>query len=79
MKEPVGKRQTIEGRYWNSGGHGMTIIAVITHGIDWAAYIGADDGREEEACIRNAVDYGAKLSRLDAEHFFPDIKLSYRS
>ena len=61
----------------------MTIVAVITEwkpGIgDWAAYIGADDGWEEEACIQNAADNGAKLSEADAGHFFPEIKLNYRN
>lgn len=67
-----------EGRYWNSNSKGITVVAVITEGIDWAAYIGADDGREEEACMRWTADYGAKLSREDAKHFFPGIKLPYR-
>jgi len=75
----LGDRKIIEGRYWNSGGKGITIVAVITHDIDWAAYIGADDGWEEEACIKHAVDYGAKLSAQDAKHFFSDIELPYRS
>ena len=68
----------IEGRYWNTSGKGITIVACITEGIDWAAYIGADDGWEEEACIRWAAEYGAKLSEEDARHFFPDIELPYR-
>ncbi len=68
----------IEGRYWNSGGKGMTIVAVITEGIDWAAYIGADNGWSEEDCIKHAADYGAKLSSEDAKYFFPNIKLPYR-
>jgi len=75
----LGERQTIEGRYWNTGGKGITIVAVITHSIDWAAYIGADDGWEEAACIEHAANYGAKLSTQDARHFFPDIKLPYRA
>ena len=75
----LGVRETIEGRYWNSGGNGITIVAVITHGIDWAAYIGADPGWEEAACVKHAAEYGCKLSREDAEHFFPDIELHYRT
>ena len=67
-----------EGRYWNSNGKGITIVAVTTEGIDWAAYIGADNGWEEEACIKWAVEYGAKLSEVDARHFFPAISLPYR-
>ena len=53
-------------------------MAVITCGIDWAAYIGADDGWEEDACIIWTAEYGAKLSAEDAKHFFPSIKLPYR-
>ena len=68
----------LEGRYWNANGKGITIIASITEDIDWAAYIGTDDGWEEEAGIRWTAKYGAKLSERDARHFFPDIKLPYR-
>ncbi len=67
-----------EGRYWNSNGKGITVVASITDGIDWAAYIGADNGWSEEACIKWAAEYGAKLIEADARHFFPDIKLPYR-
>jgi hypothetical protein len=68
----------IEGRYWNTNGKGITIVASITEGIDWAAYIGADNGWEEEACVKWAAEHGAKLSETDARHFFPDIELRYR-
>ena len=68
----------IEGRYWNSNCKGITIVACITEKVDWAAYIGADDGWSEEACIEWTADYGAKLSESDARHFFPNIDLPYR-
>ncbi len=68
-----------EARYWNFGGRGVSIVASITEGIDWAAYIGVDDGWSEEACIKYAAEYGAKLSKSDALHFFPNIELPYRS
>jgi len=32
----------IEGRFWNQGGKQIAIIASITSGIDWGAYIGTD-------------------------------------
>ena len=60
---------TTEGRYWNSNGKGIAIVASITENIDWAAYIGADNGWSEEDCIAWTADYGTKLSREDAEHF----------
>jgi len=74
----IGSRKIIEGRYWNSNGKGITVVAVISESIDWAAYIGADDGWEEEACIKWAAEMGAKLSKEDAKRFFPEIKLPYR-
>jgi len=67
-----------EGRYWNTNGKGIAIVASITEGIDWAAYIGADEDWEEEACIKCAAEYGAKLSESDARHFFPAVELPYR-
>lgn len=72
-------KEALEARYWNVNGVGICIVAVVTKGIDWAAYIGADDGWSEEACIRWATEKGAKLSQQDAHHFFPNIKLPYRS
>lgn len=68
----------IEGRYWNSNGKGISVVASITEGIDWAAYIGADNGWSEEECCEWTADYGSKLSESDARHFFPDIELPYR-
>ncbi len=66
------------GRYWNSNGHGVAVVAVSTEGIDWAAYIGADNGISEHDCILSTARDGDKLSEHDARHFFPDIKLPYR-
>ena len=68
-----------EARYWNTGGHGISIVAVITKDIDWAAYIGADSGYSETACIASTKNYGAKLCETDALHFFPFIELPYRN
>ena len=67
-----------EARYWNTNSKGICIVAVITKDIDWAAYIGADSGGSEEACIQWAAEMGAKLSAADAKYYFPDIKLPYR-
>ena len=74
----IGQQQKYQARYWNSNGKGIAIVAVITKGIDWAAYIGADNGWDEAACIKWTADYGSKLSIEDAKHFFPEIKLPYR-
>ena len=74
----VEDEQTIKGRYWNSNGKGICVVAVITEGIDWAAYIGADNGQWEDNCVQWASHYGPKLSEQDARHFFPNITLPYR-
>lgn len=73
-----GRINHIEGRYWNSNGKGIAIVASITEDIDWAAYIGADNGYSELDCLEWTRDFGAKLSEADARHFFPNIKLPYR-
>ena len=73
-----GNRQLYEGRYWNTNGVGIGIVAVVTKDIDWAAYMGADNGWSEEACLQWTAENGAKLSAEDAKHFFPDIELPYR-
>ena len=73
-----GRINIIEGRYWNSNGKGIVVVASITEDIDWAAYIGADNGWSEQDCIEWAKDYGSKLSESDARHFFPNVTLPYR-
>ena len=70
--------RSIEGRYWNCQGLNIAIVATITKGIDWAAYIGADDSPSEKAALNFIADYGSKLQEADARHFFPDIELPYR-
>ena len=74
----TGAKKSQEARYWNTNSRGICIMASISEGIDWAAYIGADDGWSEEALMQWTLELGAKLSREDAEHFFPDIDLPYR-
>ena len=71
-------KKDLEGRYWNSGGYGICIMASITKNVDWAAYIGADNGWKEKDCMASTLQTGAKLSEKDARHFFPDIELPYR-
>lgn len=66
-------------RYYNSNGFAVAIVAVITEGVDWAAYIGGTDLIQRE---RDAVEWvaekGDKLSSEDARYYFPDIDLPYR-
>ena len=69
-----------EARYYNANGFAIVIVASITDPIDWAAYIGADDGQHsEEETIEFVCAYGCKLSEKDARYYFPDIELPYRS
>jgi len=68
-----------EARYWNPGNANICVIASVTKGIDWAAYIGANpNAYKEQEALQWALEWGAKLSRQDAEYFFPEIKLPYR-
>lgn len=70
-----------EARFWNQGGKHLAIIAVVTKGVDWAAYIGTDapDSLDEDTTLKHVSEWGCKLSADDARHFFPAIKLPYRS
>ena len=69
----------LEGRYWNPDSQNICIVASITKGVDWAAYIGACPGAHtEDEALLDATEWGAKLSQKDAQYFFPEIKLPYR-
>ena len=76
----LGERTLVEGHYYNANYYACAIVAVTTHGIDWAAYIG---GCNYELPWKEAYEFvaehGCKLSREDAKYFFPDIKLPYRA
>jgi hypothetical protein len=72
-----GKR-VIEGRYWNCGGTGIAVVAVITGGVDWAAYIGADQSYKEMDTAEHTINWGCKLSVQDARYYFPNMELPYR-
>ena len=75
----LGEQVLITGLYRNSNRHACAVVAVITTGIDWAAYINGCDVHASEAdCVREVADYGAKLSEATARHFFPSIDLPYR-
>ena len=71
-------RAGYEGRYWNANGKGIAVVAIVKDGVDWSAYIGADNGYLEKECLNWTTKYGAKLREADARHFFPDIDLPYR-
>ena len=74
-----GDRKIIEGRYYNANYYATAIVAVITEGIDWAAYIGgALPGITEKDAVEFVAEKGCKLLEKDARYFFPEITLPYR-
>jgi len=82
-----GNRWVYDGRYTNCQGYNIVIVASVytcekdgvTEVIDWAAYIGADTSSKEIYAIEYTLKYGNKLSKADAEYFFPFlVKYAYR-
>lgn len=71
-------KKQLEGRYWNANGVGICVMASITKGVDWAAYIGADNGWRERDCMAWTLEKGVKLREQDARYFFSDFELPYR-
>ena len=64
--------------FWRSGGFCVAVVAVVTPGVDWAAYIGAQpDAVGRDDLYEWVSRHGAKLSEADARHFF-DCSLPYR-
>lgn len=75
----LGERILVEGPYYNANYHACAIVAVITHDIDWAAYInGCDYKLPWKEAYEFVAEQGCKLPRKDAKYYFPDIKLPYR-
>ena len=76
----TGSRRLITGRYYNANYYATAIVASVTEGIDWAAYIGGADVRASEGeAVEYVAGYGCKLSEADARHYFPELKdMRYR-
>jgi len=75
------KHKVIQARYWNVNDIAITIVASITEGVDWAAYIGGGSGEiaeHEKNAVEWTLKYGAKLWERDARYFFGNIDLPYR-
>ena len=70
----TGERVIIPGRYFNSNGHAIAIVAVVTVGVDWAAYIGEADPHRELEAYPHVAETGSKLQWEDAKHFFPSLR-----
>ena len=67
-----------EGRYFNSNGYAVAVVAHIRVERAWSAYMGgASDRVSEEEALAFVAAHGAKLSEKDARHFFPLIDLPY--
>ena len=65
--------------YFNANGVGIAIVAQEGGADDWAAYIGADDGWSEDACVEWTCRHGSKLSLEQASRWFPQLpKDAYR-
>ena len=77
---PQIRQFNIEGRYYNCNGFAVAIVASVTEPIDWAAYIGADDGsHSKRETVSFTADHGEKLPEEDARHYFPELKeMPYR-
>lgn len=72
-------QEALEARYYNANGFSLAIVASITKGVDWAAYIGSCTSQiSEEETLQFVKDYGCKLSEKDARYYFPEIQLPYR-
>ena len=69
-------RQYLSARFWNQSGKQMAVVAVITKGVDWAAYIGTDapDSWHEQDTYVHVAEWGCKLTREDALYFFPEME-----
>uniref|UniRef100_A0A7C3WXN8 Uncharacterized protein n=1 Tax=Dictyoglomus turgidum TaxID=513050 RepID=A0A7C3WXN8_9BACT len=66
-----------EARFYNT--NGVAIVAVITEGVDWSAYIGAlPDCQREEDAVEHVTKHGCKLNKEDAKYYFKGIELPYR-
>jgi len=77
----MGARVYHPGPFWNVMGHYVVIVASLTMGIDWSAYIGATEAHGlTSTAIELVLESGDKLSREQAVFFFPHLrKLPYRS
>lgn len=76
--KPPGTRTLHTAGYWNANGYATAIVAAVTNGCDWAAYIGGADPRREEDAYREVAQTGCKLDQRVARFFFPDVREPYR-
>ena len=76
-KQPM--HRIVPGPYYNANGFAIAIVAVITEGIDWAAYIGATTDRIPMERTRLFVaSRGCKLEEPIARAVFDIPSLPYR-
>ena len=68
-------RWEVIGAKWRSGLHSIGIVAIAS-GKDkerWKAYIGLGTGTDEETDAQKIADHGAKLDKVEACAFFPEL------
>lgn len=67
------------GLYANANYYAAAVVAVVTEGIDWAAYLGgAPTDFPKEQAEQFVAQTGDKIPKEIAKVLFPDIKLPYR-
>ena len=64
---------------WKALDRRVLVVAVEGYAHDWAAYIGAVEGKNHVEEVEEVARHGSKLSRELAEFLFPHFKdLHYR-
>ncbi len=71
----VEQHRVLNYSYWNANGIGIAIVAKEGEVADWAAYIGGDNGWSTEDCVEWTIRHGCKLSRLQANRWFPALPI----
>ncbi len=75
----IGEQHIQGSLYYNANGYACTIVAVITEGIDWAAYMGGcPDNYGWDEAYHFVAERGSKIPKALARFLFPEIKLPYR-
>ena len=67
------KRDDIIDYKWRSAIDTVGVVAVKTFEGGWKAYIGVGKGLDEDYDIMHVANHGAKLRKLEAMSFFPEL------
>jgi hypothetical protein len=75
----TGDQKIIPGLYANANYYAAAIVAVVTEGIDWAAYFnGCNHKITQEQAYEQVAREGDTLPENIARFLFPKIDLPYR-